>query len=158
MVKNENFIISLHHQIFDFCTNNLHDSIAQWKQAGLACMRSWVQTQVVPIFFFFFNNFSLLFFNALVISYFIPTDMSNFFPTFFHFFFNFFQFFSIFFSTCTQHVPNLFPSFWVQKISNVELKKKKNCPSRGSNQGPSDLQHSTLPLDHEIQRESWQKI
>ena len=107
VVKNENFIISLHHQIFDFCTNNLHDSIAQWKQAGLACMRSWVQTQVVPIFFFlyFFNNFSLLFFNALVIPYFIQTDMSNFFPTFFQLF----SIFSIFFSTCSQHVPNLFP-------------------------------------------------
>ena len=50
-------------------------------------------------------------------------------------------------------------SFWVQKISNVELKKKKkNCPRLGLNRGPSDLQHSTLPLDHEIQRESWQKI
>ena len=90
-----------------FCSNNLHDSIAQWKQAGLACMRSWVQTQVGPVFFFFSIIIFLLFFNALVISYFIQTDMSNFFPTFFQLFSIFF----IFVSTCSQHVPNLFPIF-----------------------------------------------
>ena len=59
VVKNENFIISLHHQTFDFSTISIYDSVAQWKQAGLVCRRSWVQSLVVPIFFqyFFFNIF-----------------------------------------------------------------------------------------------------
>ncbi len=54
VVKNENFIISLHNQFFDFCTINLHDSLAQWKPAGLLCRRSWVQSLVVPNFFQYF--------------------------------------------------------------------------------------------------------
>ena len=76
-------------------------------EASRACVHEVVSSNPGGAYFFFFNNFSLLFFNALVIPYFIQTDMSNFFPTFFQLF----SIFSIFFSTCSQHVPNLFPIF-----------------------------------------------
>ena len=69
-------------------------------EASRACVHEVVSSNPGGAYFFFFNNFSLLFFNALVIPYFIQTDMSNFFPTFFNFFQKFFQL-----------VPNFFPTF-----------------------------------------------
>ena len=76
-------------------------------EASRACVHEVVSSNPGGGYFFFPIIFFLLFFNALVISYFIQTDMSNFFPTFFQLF----SIFSIFFSTCSQHVPNLFPIF-----------------------------------------------
>ena len=76
-------------------------------EASRACVHEVVSSNPGGAYFFFFSIIFLLFFNALVISYFIQTDMSNFFPTFFQLF----SIFSIFFSTCSQHVPNLFPIF-----------------------------------------------
>ena len=69
-------------------------------EASRACVHEVVSSNPGGAYFFFFNNFSLLFFNALVIPYFIQTDMSNFFPTFFNFFQKIFQL-----------VPNFFPTF-----------------------------------------------
>ena len=100
-------------------------------EASRACVHEVVSSNPGGAYFFF-NLFSL-FFNALVISYFIQTDMSNFFSTFSNF--------SIFFSTCSQHVPNLFPIFhqlfpnffsnflekvW-KKFKKKVWKKFKNC-------------------------------
>ena len=81
-------------------------------EASRACVHEVVSSNPGGAYFFFFNNFSLLFFNALVIPYFIQTDMSNFFPTFFNFFQKIFQLVPNMFPTCSQFFPNFFPTFF----------------------------------------------
>ena len=78
-------------------------------EASRACVHEVVSSNPVGAYFFF-QYFFLLFFNALVISYFIQTDMSNFFPTFFQLFSIFSIFFNLF-PTCSQLVPNFSPTF-----------------------------------------------